>query len=108
MRLSASIDHIVLFSGDGDFRSLGAALQQDGRRVSVVSTLHTSPPMVADEFRRQSDQFIALADLEQLICRDPSTRPPREPREPRSFAPRSSQHSAYPGRDSYNDEPEEV
>ncbi len=44
MRLSSVLDHIVLFSGDGDFRSLVAALQQNGKRVSVVSTLQTQPP----------------------------------------------------------------
>lgn len=79
MRLAESLDHVVLFSGDGDFRSLVAALQQRGKRVSVVSTLQTQPPMVADELRRQSDQFIDLADLEALICRDPNTRPVRPP-----------------------------
>ena len=77
MRLAQSLDHIVLFSGDGDFRSLVAALQQMGRRVSVVSTLQTQPPMVADELRRQADQFVDIADLEQLICRDPATRTDR-------------------------------
>ncbi len=80
MRLSKSIDHIVLFSGDGDFRSLVAALQQEGRRVSVVSTLQTQPPMVAGELRRQADQFIDLASIEQYICRDPSSRPVRSER----------------------------
>ena len=80
MRLSESIDHIVIFSGDGDFKSLVAALQQKGRRVSVVSTLQTQPPMVADELRRQADQFIDLADLEQMICRDASGRPARTDR----------------------------
>jgi uncharacterized LabA/DUF88 family protein len=74
MRLAESLDHIVLFSGDGDFRSLVAALQQMGKRVSVVSTLQTQPSMVADELRRQADQFIDLADLEPLICRDPAIR----------------------------------
>jgi uncharacterized LabA/DUF88 family protein len=69
MCLSDSLDHIVLFSGDGDFRSLVAALQQKGKRVSVVSTLQTQPPMVADELRRQADQFIDLADLEEQIGR---------------------------------------
>src|SRR5919198_6418142 len=68
MRLSQSLDHVVLFSGDGDFKCLVAALQQDGKRVSVLSPLQTQPPMVADELRRQSDQFIDLADLEQLVC----------------------------------------
>jgi uncharacterized LabA/DUF88 family protein len=80
MRLADHLDHIVIFSGDGDFKSLVGALQQKGKRVSVVSTLQTQPPMVADELRRQSDQFIDLADLEQMICRDPATRPPRTER----------------------------
>ncbi len=78
MRLSSVLDHIVLFSGDGDFRSLVAALQQNGKRVSVVSTLQTQPPMVADELRRQADQFIDLADLEPLIGRDAPARGSRE------------------------------
>ena len=86
MRLADSLDHIVLFSGDGDFKSLVAALQQKGKRVSVISSLQTQPPMVADELRRQADQFIDLADLEQMICRDPTTRPPRVERTER-FAP---------------------
>jgi uncharacterized LabA/DUF88 family protein len=90
MRLADTLDHIVLFSGDGDFRGLVAALQQKGKRVSVVSTLQTQPAMVADELRRQADQFIDLADLEQLIGRDVST---RSGREPRSGSGRSSGHS---------------
>jgi uncharacterized LabA/DUF88 family protein len=79
MRLVESLDHVVIFTGDGDFRALVAALQLRGRRVSVISTLQTQPPMVADELRRQADQFIDLADLEEQICRDPATRPVREP-----------------------------
>jgi uncharacterized LabA/DUF88 family protein len=74
MRLAENLDHIVLFSGDGDFRSLVAALQQMGKRVTVVSTLHTQPPMVADELRRQADQFFDLADLEHVVARDDSGR----------------------------------
>jgi len=70
MKLGPSLDHIVIFTGDGDFRALVAALQESGKRVSVVSTLQTQPPMVADELRRQADQFIDLADLEQMIGRD--------------------------------------
>ena len=77
--LAAQLDHIVLFTGDGDFRSLVADLQLRGLRVSVVSTLHSQPPMAADELRRQADQFIDLADLEQEIARDPSSRPARDP-----------------------------
>jgi uncharacterized LabA/DUF88 family protein len=83
MELAPKLDHVVLFSGDGDFRSLVAALQAKGLRVSVVSTLQTQPPMVADELRRQADQFIDIADLEKDICRDPSQRIPREARETR-------------------------
>ena len=78
MKLADHLDHIVLFSGDGDFRSLVEALQQKGKRVSVVSTLHTQPPMVADELRRQADQFVDLSDLEQQICRDMAGRGPRD------------------------------
>ncbi len=79
MRLVEHLDHIVLFTGDGDFRALVAALQMRGCRVSVVSSLQTQPPMVADELRRQADQFIDLADLADQIGRDPATRPVREP-----------------------------
>lgn len=92
MRLADSLDHIILFSGDGDFRSLVAALQQKGKRVSVISTLQTQPPMVADELRRQADQFIDIADIEALICRDaPNPRP--AVREAKAFTPRSSLQS---------------
>jgi uncharacterized LabA/DUF88 family protein len=80
MRLADSLDHIVIFSGDGDFRILVAALQQMGKRVSAVSTLQTQPPMIADELRRQVDQFIELADLVSLICRDAAPQQRAEPR----------------------------
>jgi uncharacterized LabA/DUF88 family protein len=79
IQLTPSLDHIVLFSGDGDFRSLVADLQQRGKRVSVISTLQSSPPMIANELRRQADQFIDLADLEPIICREPSARNTRAP-----------------------------
>jgi uncharacterized LabA/DUF88 family protein len=73
LRLADTLDHLVIFSGDGDFRSLVAALQQMGKRVSVVSTLVTQPPMVADELRRQADQFIDLAELEDQVAREESS-----------------------------------
>ncbi len=75
MRMADVVDHIVLFTGDGDFRALVAALQLKGKRVSVISTLQTQPAMVADELRRQADQFIDIADLENFICRDGAPRP---------------------------------
>jgi uncharacterized LabA/DUF88 family protein len=74
MELADHLDHLVLFSGDGDFRSLVEALQHKGKRVSVVSTLTTNPPMVADELRRQADQFIDLANLHEEIGRNPAER----------------------------------
>ena len=79
MELADYLDHIVLFSGDGDFRSLVEALQNKGKRVSVVSTLRTNPPMVADELRRQADQFIDLKSLENEICRTNGDRLERDP-----------------------------
>src|ERR687894_2427966 len=77
LELSPYIDHMVLFSGDGDFRSLVEAMQRRGVRVSVVSTVTTQPPMVADELRRQADEFVDLAHLASRIGRDPSDRPQR-------------------------------
>jgi uncharacterized LabA/DUF88 family protein len=74
MQLAAELDHIVLFSGDGDFRSLVAAVQRKGVRVSVVSTITTQPPMVADELRRQADEFVDLLHLAAKIGRDPNER----------------------------------
>ena len=70
IRLAPQLDHIVLFTGDGDFRSLAAVLQEMGKRVSVVSSLVTHPPMVADELRRQADQFIEISDLQAVIGRE--------------------------------------
>jgi len=63
MELAGHIDQLILFSGDGDFRSLAAALQRRGVRVTVVSTLVCQPPMVADELRRQADGFIELQEV---------------------------------------------
>ncbi|MDE0150638.1 MAG: NYN domain-containing protein [Rhodospirillaceae bacterium] len=76
MELSEKLDHVVLFSGDGDFRRLVDAVQRKGVRVTVISTVKTSPPMVADELRRQADIFLELADLSENIQRDPRDRPP--------------------------------
>jgi uncharacterized LabA/DUF88 family protein len=78
MELSEHLDHIILFSGDGDFRTLVEALQHKGKRVSVVSTMNTQPPMVSDELRRQADQFIDLADMENEVCRMVGDREPRD------------------------------
>ena len=69
LEMASHLDHVVLFSGDGDFRRLVEAVQRKGVRVSVVSTIRSSPPMVADELRRQADNFIELDELSALIAR---------------------------------------
>jgi len=69
MELCDHLDHIVIFSGDGDFRSLVEAVQKKGKRVTIISTLQTSPPMIADELRRQADEFVDIADIIDNIGR---------------------------------------
>ncbi|MDI9349751.1 MAG: NYN domain-containing protein [Candidatus Symbiobacter sp.] len=69
MEMAPYLDHIVLFSGDGDFRRLVEAVQHKGKRVTVVSTIRSAPPMIADELRRQADNYIELQDLTPIIAR---------------------------------------
>jgi uncharacterized LabA/DUF88 family protein len=69
MEMADRLDHIVLFSGDGDFRRLVEAVQRRGVRVTVVSTIRSQPPMVSDELRRQADAFVELQDLMPQIQR---------------------------------------
>jgi len=81
MEMAPHVDEIILFSGDGDFRSLVEALQRRGVRVTVVSTIVCQPPMIADDLRRQADGFIDLQELRARVGRDPAERPAaREPR----------------------------
>jgi len=70
MEMADRVDHIILFSGDGDFRRLVEAVQRKGVRVTVVSSIKTSPPMVADDLRRQADHFLDLDILADYIARD--------------------------------------
>jgi len=71
LEMSQFYDHLVLFSGDGDFTALVGALQRKGKRVTVVSTLTTQTPMIADDLRRQADFFIDVADLAKIVGRTP-------------------------------------
>lgn len=84
LEMAPHVNHIVLFSGDGDFRRLVEAAQRKGVRVTVVSTIKTQPALIADELRRQADQFVDLADIMGEFTR--RVMPPRErdapPREP--------------------------
>ncbi len=78
LELADKIDHAVLFSGDSDFRRLVEAVQRRGVRVSVISSIRTSPPMVADELRRQADQFIDRVDIApEFTRRQTNPRPVR-------------------------------
>ena len=69
LEIAGNADHLVLFSGDGDFRRLIESVQRKGARVTVVSTVKSQPPMTSDELRRQADTFVDLADLSSVIGR---------------------------------------
>jgi uncharacterized LabA/DUF88 family protein len=77
LELAERVDHVVLFSGEADFRRLVDAVQRKGVRVSVISSLKSSSPMVADELRRQADTFVELSNIAMHFTRR------QEPREPR-------------------------
>ncbi|MCI0430672.1 MAG: NYN domain-containing protein [Rhodospirillales bacterium] len=81
MEMAEHLDHAILFSGDGDFRRLVEAVQRKGVRVTVVSTIRTQPPMVADELRRQADHFVELQELAPSIARQREGGVRGEPRE---------------------------
>jgi uncharacterized LabA/DUF88 family protein len=71
LEMAEHIDHAVIFSGDGDFRRVVEATQRKGARVTVVSTMRSQPSMIADELRRQADNFMDLQDLRPQIERQP-------------------------------------
>lgn len=101
MEMVDRLDHVVLFSGDGDFRSLIEAVQRKGVRATVVSTIRSSPPMIADELRRQADQFIDLDQLADDIERVHADRPPRRER---AMAPPPPAAAAVEEDEEYEDE----
>ena len=77
LELVKHVDHYVIFSGDGDFRSLVEALQRHGRKVTVVSTMSSTPPMISDDLRRQADHFVDLMSLRAEVGREFADRPVR-------------------------------
>jgi uncharacterized LabA/DUF88 family protein len=77
LEMAEHLDHVVLFSGDGDFRRLVEAVQRRGLRVTVVSTVKSQPPMIADELRRQADHFLELKNFQEKIARSHQGRPVR-------------------------------
>ncbi|MEQ8178664.1 MAG: NYN domain-containing protein [Amphiplicatus sp.] len=77
LTLAPKLDHIILFTGNGDFRRAIEAAQAMGVRVTVVSTVKSQPPMASDELRRQADRFVDLSDLGNVIGRAVGARKPR-------------------------------
>jgi uncharacterized LabA/DUF88 family protein len=102
LEMAGRLDHIVLFSGDGDFRKLVEAVQRRGVRVTVVSTVRSHPPMVADELRRQADVFLELQTLSDQIARVHGDRPPRPPQA--SVPPRDAEGGVEDDDDDYEDD----
>jgi uncharacterized LabA/DUF88 family protein len=90
LEISSHLDHVVLFSGDGDFRRLIEAVQRKAVRTTIISTIRTSPPMIADELRRAADTFIDLETMRQEIERVHTT-PPDERRRNRPPRPDDQQ-----------------
>jgi uncharacterized LabA/DUF88 family protein len=95
--LCQHLDHVVIFSGDGDLRRLVESVQRRGVRVTVISTIRTQPAMIADELRRQADAFLDLADMAEHITRrqvEPRNRAAASP--PRSAVPSPAPMRATP------------
>jgi len=86
MEIAEKLDHIVLLSGNGDYRRLVESVQRKGVRVSVVSTVRSQPPMIADDLRRQADVFVELRDLQNDIARAATSHPPRQETTPAGAA----------------------
>ena len=99
MEMAPHLDHVILFSGDGDFRRLVEIVQNKGVKVSVVSTVKSSPSMAADELRRQADQFIELQDLASEISRA------HQPRQDHGNNQDDDPEDAFYDDEDYDDEP---
>ncbi len=84
MEMAPFLDHVVLISGDGDFRRLIEAVQRKGLRATVISTIRTQPPMISDDLRRQADMFIDLTELMPMIGRQHSGQQTADARQPRA------------------------
>lgn len=108
LAMAGRIDHAILFSGDGGFRRLVEAVQQHGVRVTVVSTLRSSPPMAADELRRQADHFLDLKDLISEVERVRSPARRTEPSRGNNEDDNDYDEDDYEDGDDYDDEADVV
>ena len=107
MELAPHLDHAVLVSGDGDFRRVVEAVQRQGVKVTVVSTMESQPPMIADELRRQADGFLELADIgPEIARRNPAEARPRPATPPAAAARPSRVTPADPYGEAPDIEPE--
>ena len=77
LELAPHLDRAVIFSGDGDFTRVVQAMQRKGVRVTVISSITSRPPMIADELRRQCDEFVDLSNIISKIGRPPEERAER-------------------------------
>lgn len=113
LEMADKLDHIVLFSGDGDFRRLVEAVQRRGVRVSVVSTVKTAPPMIADELRRQADTFVELNKVSAHIARSfhegqrPAPRRPHPSQAKEGYDGDEDEDDDFEDEDDYDDEYED-
>ena len=101
MEMAQHLDHIVLFSGDGDFRRLVEAVQRKGVRVTVVSTVRSQPAMVADELRRQADNFVDLMDLRAEVERQLPADHPRNRAREDAYVEEEDEEEGYEDEDYY-------
>lgn len=90
MEMAPHIDHAILFTGDSDFRRVVEAVQRQGTRVSVVSSMRSSPPLIGDDLRRQADNFMELATIANNFTRRQQT----ENQRPRTNNPAPVRHPA--------------
>jgi uncharacterized LabA/DUF88 family protein len=74
IRMSEFVDHLVLFSGDGDFRYLIEHLQDRGKRVTVASSRVTKTAVLSNELAKQADNFIELETLKLFAGRETKDR----------------------------------
>jgi uncharacterized LabA/DUF88 family protein len=74
IELAPRLDHVVLFSGDGDLLMLVDTLKRKGVRTTIVSTVHGETPVISDDMRRIGDSFVDLHAVMDIIGKPQTTR----------------------------------
>ena len=70
IEMASRLDHVILFTGNGDFVRLIQLLQRRTVRTTVVATVNGASSMVSDELRRQADRFVDLRALAPFIGKE--------------------------------------